>query len=110
MRRQGRLAIGPQVCNLPHKQDSVLYTRRVMIFKTTFLAMLVAASLCVQGSFFGDWFQRSDQAKADQRHCITPVATVTPRLEQEFRTDFLVDQMPTRDSLVSFGGSKGLRL
>jgi hypothetical protein len=35
------------------------------------------------------WFQRSDQAKADQPHWMTPLVTITPRLDQEFRTDFM---------------------
>src|SRR6266404_164060 len=75
-----------------------------MIRRISLLAVLVGSSLVAQ------WFQRSDQAKADQPHWITPVATVTPRLEQEFRTDFFVQQMATRDTLVNFGGSKGLEL
>ena len=81
-----------------------------MRHKIPLLAMLAVSSLGAQDSFLGDWFQRSDQAKADQPHWITPVATVTPRLEQEFRTDFFVQQMATRDTLVNFGGSKGIEL
>jgi hypothetical protein len=56
------------------------------------------------------WFARSDAAKASQPHWMTPLVTVTPRLEQEFRTDFLVEQMATGDDLVNFGGGKGLEL
>jgi hypothetical protein len=41
---------------------------------------------------------------------MTPLATVTPRLEQEFRTDFLIQQTPTGDDLVNLGNSKGLEL
>jgi hypothetical protein len=81
----------------------------------TLLPALAAASLfcCAldaQDGFWSDWLQRSDQAKADQPHWTTPLATVTPRLEQEFRTDFLVEQMPTRDDLVNLGNGKGLEL
>jgi hypothetical protein len=43
-----------------------------------------ADGLC---SFVGDWLARSEQAKADQPHWITPLVTVTPRLEQEVRVD-----------------------
>lgn len=54
--------------------------------------------------------KRSDQAKADQPHWMTPLVTVTPRLEQEFRTDFLAQQLPAGDSLVNLGNGKGLEL
>jgi hypothetical protein len=71
---------------------------------------LLCCALHAQGGFFGDWFDRSDQAKADQPHWMTPLVTVTPRLEQEFRTDFLVEGMSTGDDLVNLGNSKGLEL
>jgi hypothetical protein len=73
-------------------------------------ALLFCGALHAQDGFFDAWLQRSDQAKADQPHWMTPLATVTPRLEQEFRTDFLVEQMPTGDDLVNFGNTKGLEL
>jgi len=63
-----------------------------------------------QDGFVGEWFQRSDQAKADQPHWMTPLATVTPRLEQEFRTDLLVQQTANGLHLFNFDGGKGLEL
>src|ERR1035441_6666673 len=73
-------------------------------------APLYCGALNAQNGFFDAWLQRSDQAKADQPRWMTPMATVTPRLEQEFRTDFLVEQMPTGDDLVNLGNGKGLEL
>src|SRR5579859_249829 len=35
--------------------------------------------------YFDNWFVRSDAAKASQPHWMTPLVTVTPRLEQEVR-------------------------
>jgi hypothetical protein len=74
----------------------------------------IAASLCgtlrAQDGFLDGWFDRSDRAKADQPHWMTPVATVTPRLEQEFRTDFVVQQTASRHDLANFGNGKGLEL
>lgn len=85
-----------------------------MAHKTSLLAIFFAASfgctMAAQDSFVSHWFQRSDQAKADQPHWITPLATVTPRLEQEFRTDFLVQSTAAGDQLINFGGGKGLEL
>jgi len=73
-------------------------------------ATLFCGAVNAQDGFFDDWLQRSDHAKADQPHWMTPLATVTPRLEPEFRTDFLAEQMPTGDDLVNFGNGKGLEL
>jgi len=87
----------------------VVYMRLVLV-KTTPVLLLACAALNAQDGFFSDWLARSDQAKADQPHWMTPLATVTPRLEQEFRTDFVVEQMATRDDLVNFGNGKGLEL
>ncbi len=69
-----------------------------------------SSSLQAQDGFLRQWFQRSDQAKASQPHWMTPLATVTPRLEQEFRTDFFVQKTASGDDLVNLGGGKGLEL
>ena len=37
------------------------------------------------GGYFAHWFDRVREAQETQPHWITPIATVTPRLEQEFR-------------------------
>jgi hypothetical protein len=83
------------------------------MIKTTLLFLLLAFSCCTlraQDSFFGEWFERSDQAKADQPHWMTSLVTVTPRLELEFGTDMLIEQMPTGDDLINFDHGKGLEL
>src|SRR5208282_5309894 len=81
---------------------------------TLFLAALV---LCfsstlsfAQDGFFTDWFNMVSQTQAEQPHWITPLATTTPRLEQEFRYDL---QWQTHNSgLVTdnYGVSKGLEI
>lgn len=83
-----------------------------MFYTTRLLAIgfLAALALHAQDGFFSDWLDRSDQAKAGQPHWMTPVATVTPRLEQEFRSDFLIEQMPTGHDLANYDGGKGLEL
>jgi hypothetical protein len=74
------------------------------------LALLLCGGLEAQDSFLSDWLDRSDQAKQDQPHWMTPLVTVTPRLEQEFRTDFVVEQTASGNDLVNFGNTKGLEL
>jgi len=61
--------------------------------------------------FWTKWFERSDKTKQEQPHWITPLATTTPRLEQEFRYDILWQQpKPGANYTVNIGNSKGLEL
>jgi hypothetical protein len=81
---------------------------------TKLLSLVFAASFCcaleAQDGVVDGWFDRSDQAKADQPHWMTPLITVTPRLEQEFRTDFVAERTAGANELVNFGNGKGLEL
>ena len=61
---------------------------RVVLVVSLFLSV-GPGLLQAQDGYFSDWFQRSDQAKAEQPHWVTPIATVTPGLEQEVRYDQL---------------------
>ncbi len=62
------------------------------------------------GQFIDDWLATSDAAKEAQPHWMTPVITVTPRLEQEFRYDQSRQTRSGNVNLENFGGSKGLEL
>jgi len=62
-------------------------------------------------SFWSRWFDRSDKSKAGQPHWLTPLATTTPRLEQEFRYDVNWSQAkPGSAYTETFGNTKGLEL
>jgi hypothetical protein len=37
--------------------------------------------------YFVDWFPRVTRIQNEQPHWVTPIVTVTPRLEEEFRYD-----------------------
>lgn len=41
------------------------------------------------GGFISNWLEMCNETQANQPHWITPLATVTPRLEQEYRFDAL---------------------
>src|SRR5947209_2658747 len=57
------------------------------------------------------WFHRVDKTQAEQPHWITPLATTTPRLEQEFRYDVLWQQpRPGAPYSENYGNGKGLEL
>jgi hypothetical protein len=57
----------------------------------------------------GRWLGRVTATQAAQPHWMTPVATVTPRLEQEFRFDAL-HQGTSTGNVTSLDGGKGLEL
>ncbi len=56
------------------------------------------------------WFARVSKIQAAQPHWITPLVTVTPRLEQEFRYDQSSEDLPGGKTLSNYGSGKGLEL
>ncbi len=60
--------------------------------------------------FIGSYLDRVSATQAEQPHWVTPLVTVTPRLEQELRTDFLSQPQPNKTRLWNYGGTKGLEL
>ncbi len=60
--------------------------------------------------YFSDWFVRVSRTQAEQPHWMTPLVTVTPRLEEELRYDQLFQSMQHGQSTINFGGGKGLEL
>jgi len=63
-----------------------------------------------QDGFFQDWFTMVAGTQDEQPHWITPLATTTPRLEQEFRYD--IQTQPHNSGAVTdnYGVSKGLEI
>ena len=60
---------------------------------------------------FHHWISMVASTQAEQPHWITPVVTVTPRLEQEFRYDLSRQVQPNGTAILeNYGGSKGLEL
>jgi hypothetical protein len=62
------------------------------------------------GDFLSDWFARVEQAQASQPHWMTPLVTVTPRLEQEIRYDQYWEYRGNGSQLDIFDSGKGLEL
>jgi len=61
-------------------------------------------------TYFDTWFERVEHTQAEQPHWITPVATTTPRLEEEFRYDQFFEKLGNGGTLHNFDGGKGLEL
>ncbi|HEX3716898.1 MAG TPA: hypothetical protein VH595_02940 [Verrucomicrobiae bacterium] len=78
-------------------------------------AVLVAVAASGQetnltsGGYFGDWFARVTKIQSEQPHWITPMTTVTPRLEEEVRYDQSWETSDNGSRTTTFGG-KGLEL
>jgi hypothetical protein len=61
-------------------------------------------------AYFDHWFDRVERTQAEQPHWMTPLVTVTPRLEEEIRWDALWQVGPAGKNLLNLGGGKGLEL
>lgn len=82
-----------------------------------FLVCLLACFLCLscrptfaQDNYFSTWFSRVDKTQAEQPRWITPVATTTPRLEEEVRYDQLWQVNGTGVVTNNYDGGKGLEV
>jgi hypothetical protein len=75
--------------------------------------LLMRASACHAdplGGFFDSWFQMASRTQAEQPHWITPLVTVTPRLEQEVRYDQFFQSARNGLAIDNFGGGKGIEV
>lgn len=80
-----------------------------------FFAVIVMASGLIawpafaeDASFFANWLANVSSTQEEQPHWMTPLVTVTPRLEQEFRSDISHSDKPKGATLDNYGGGKGL--
>ncbi|MGA8940821.1 MAG: hypothetical protein WB439_16785 [Acidobacteriaceae bacterium] len=60
------------------------------------------------GSWWGRYEARVSATQSQQPHWITPLVTVTPRLEQEVRADFLHYYNTSGHQIWNYGNGKGL--
>jgi hypothetical protein len=60
--------------------------------------------------FFTASERRASAIQAQQPHWVTPLVTVTPRLEQEFRTDLVWRTAPAGTQTTIYDNGKGLEL
>ena len=64
----------------------------------------------VPQDFIARYQARVSKTQAEQPHWVTPLVTVTPRLEQEIRFDFVRQTNQKLFNTWNFGNSKGLEL
>jgi hypothetical protein len=73
-------------------------------------ALAQGATAQSSDSFVARYQERVTATQAVQPHWITPLVTVTPRLEQEFRTDFVRQTNAKREDTWNYGNGKGLEI
>ena len=84
---------------------------------TMYSAVIVMASsliawpaLAEDASFFSNWLANVSSTQEEQPHWMTPLVTVTPRLEQEYRFDYGHSDLPKGATLDNYGGGKGIEI
>ena len=96
----------------------------MMSFKFSICAVFCLASLCASAqlntpvkqpptvvppqSFIERYQARVTATQSEQPHWVTPLVTVTPRLEQEMRSDFVHQYNPKGYAVWNYGNGKGL--
>jgi hypothetical protein len=84
--------------------------RKSLLLLWAIVCCLLPAHLCAQDGYFAAWFHRVDKTQAEQPHWVTPIATTTPRLEEEFRYDEVWQVNPAGVATDNYDGGKGLEL
>jgi hypothetical protein len=59
-------------------------------------------------NFISSWLEMVGRSQSEQPRWITPLATVTPRLEQEVRLDGFSQSLNSHGRLINYGGGKGI--
>jgi hypothetical protein len=73
-------------------------------------AVAQSAAASHSGSFIARYQARVTATQSAQPHWVTPLVTVTPRLEQEVRSDFVRQTNPKLYDTWNYGNSKGLEI
>ena len=94
---------------------SIISANYMQTCKCSLLALFIAMLLCIPAfsqdtGYFADWFNRVDKTQAEQPRWATPLATVTPRLEEEVRYDQLWQVNSKGVTTDNYDGGKGLEL
>jgi hypothetical protein len=89
---------------LLHRQLTPLAVGAFLAFYTSHAAADDNAS----PDFVASWLSMVTRTQDAQPHWMTPLVTVTPRLEQEYRFDFYSEDLPNHGQLNNYGASNRL--
>ena len=75
------------------------------------VGLLLSSNMAfTQNGYLANWFARVDKTKDEQPHWVTPLATTTPRLEEEYRYDQTWQTNSQGITTDNYDGGKGLEL
>ena len=74
------------------------------------LPALSVAQTQTQNTFISRWLSNVSRTQSEQPHWVTPIVLVTPRLEQEFRADFVRQLVADGHQNWVYDNGKGLEL
>ncbi len=83
---------------------------KVPLFAVAVILCCSSTLTFAQDGYFSNWFARVDKTKDEQPHWVTPLATTTPRLEEEYRYDQLWQENAKGVTTNNYDGGKGLEL
>ena len=95
----------------PHM--SAVFQKKILfpsLIAFTFSAALPGRAQQDQGSFTARWLAHVSSTQNAQPHWVTPIVLVTPRLEQEFRADFVRQLTAGQQKVWVYDNGKGLEL
>ena len=84
--------------------------RQSLFFLIVFSACLCNGNAHAQTAWTARWLANVTATQSKQPHWITPLVLVTPRLEQEFRADFVRELLANHQQSWNYGNGKGLEL
>ena len=97
---------------MQNRYDLITYSYEdKKILAVMVVSLLTIASAAEETSWTSAWLEHVSKIQEVQPHWVTPLVTVTPRLEQEIRFDY-VDQLntPSGHELQNYGNGKGLEI
>lgn len=89
---------------------SLVFIEQSLLLISLAAAGLFAAAATAQTSLIERYQARVTATQNEQPHWITPLVTVTPRLEQEFRTDIVRQTNTKLFNIWNYDNGKGLEL
>lgn len=87
-----------------------LSRRPSLFFLIFFSGFLCSGNACAQTGWTARWLANVTATQSRQPHWITPLVLVTPRLEQEFRADFVRELLANHQQSWNYDHGKGLEL
>lgn len=84
--------------------------KKIQTLCALILLGLASPLATAQNGYFANWFARVDKTKDEQPHWVTPLATITPRLEEEYRYDQIWQENAKGVTTDNYDGGKGLEL